>query len=181
MKQGLVAAPPARPGRPLRQLAKGSLPPPHRGATGRRRLRRLAGLFLARAVLGHLGGALARLQDGFVIEDRLVHRGPQSSTFLPFVILRRSAAETGGPSGAKGDLFRQDVGSVGMRDSFALSRAAGFPGLRRADAACRRMTKERAGADRSAQTDSPQPSIRGYARRASGWPGSSPARSRPLF
>jgi len=30
-------------------------------------------------------------------------------------------SETGGPSGAEGDLFRQ-----GVRDSFALSRAAGF-------------------------------------------------------
>jgi len=29
-----------------------------------------------------------------------------------------------------------------LRDRFALSRAAGSPGLRREDAACRRMTKE---------------------------------------
>ena len=46
-------------------------------------------------------------------------------------------SETGGPSGAEGDLCRQ-----GARDSFALSRAAGSPGLRRY-AARRRMTKGR--------------------------------------
>ena len=45
-------------------------------------------------------------------------------------------SETGGPSGAEGELFRQ-----GVRDSFALMRAAGSPGQRREDAACRRMTK----------------------------------------
>ena len=51
-------------------------------------------------------------------------------------------SETGGPSGAEGDLFGQDVGSIGVRNRFALSRAAGSPGLRREDAACRRMTKD---------------------------------------
>jgi len=46
------------------------------------------------------------------------------------------AAQTGGPSGAEGDLFRQ-----GVRDSVALSRAAGFrvslrsPGMTKAEAA----------------------------------------------
>jgi hypothetical protein len=38
-------------------------------------------------------------------------------------------SETGGPSGAEGDLFNRDAGSVFVRDSFALSRAAGSPGL----------------------------------------------------
>jgi hypothetical protein len=49
-------------------------------------------------------------------------------------------SETGGPSGAEGDLFVQAVSSGGALGSFALARAAGSPGLRRF-AACRRMTK----------------------------------------
>jgi hypothetical protein len=43
---------------------------------------------------------------------------PSSSSGKPL------AAQTGGPSGAEGDLFTQTV-----LDSFALSRAAGSPGL----------------------------------------------------
>ena len=48
-----------------------------------------------------------------------------------FVILRRSEAETGGPRGAEGDLFRYDAERSDGRGRFALSRAAGSPGLRR--------------------------------------------------
>lgn len=44
------------------------------------RRQELAGLLLARAVLGRLGGAPQSLQGGFVIKQRLVHRGPQSSS-----------------------------------------------------------------------------------------------------
>jgi hypothetical protein len=42
-----------------------------------------------------------------------------------------SEAETGEPSGAEGDLFRQAVVNSGAPDGFALSRAAGSSGLRR--------------------------------------------------
>ena len=51
-------------------------------------------------------------------------------------------SETGGPSGAEGDLFRQAVVKSGTLDRVALPRAAGSPGLRRS-AACRRMTTAR--------------------------------------
>jgi hypothetical protein len=47
------------------------------------------------------------------------------------VILRRGEAETGGPSGAEGDLFRQAISTRSAPDSFALTRAAGSSGLRR--------------------------------------------------
>ena len=35
-------------------------------------------------------------------------------------------SETGGRSGAEGDLFTHAVSTASLRDSFALSRAAGF-------------------------------------------------------
>ena len=41
------------------------------------------------------------------------------------------AAQTGGPSGAEGDLFSRGEGSSDVRDRFALSRAAASPGRRR--------------------------------------------------
>jgi len=43
------------------------------------RRQELAGLLLAGAMLGHLGGAARGLQRGFVVDQHLVHRGPQSS------------------------------------------------------------------------------------------------------
>jgi hypothetical protein len=55
-----------------------------------------------------------------------------SRAFPPaIVILRRGEAETGGPSGAEGDLFRQAVANGGAPDRVALSRAPGSSGLRR--------------------------------------------------
>ena len=66
-----------------------------------------------------------------------------SPALSSFVILRRSEAETGGPlvilrpiedrtgGGAEGDLFRYDAERSDGRGRFALSRAAGSPGLRR--------------------------------------------------
>ena len=44
------------------------------------RRQEFAGLLLARAVFGHFGGPAQRLQRGFAVEERLFHRGPQSSS-----------------------------------------------------------------------------------------------------
>ena len=84
--------------------------------------------------------------------DRVLKRRAQSFVFvnpdevardLPFLSSSSGErSETGGPSGAGGDLFRQAVVNSGASDRFALSRAAGSPGLRGC-AARRRMTKER--------------------------------------
>jgi len=51
------------------------------------------------------------------------------------------AAEPGDPAAPKA-ICSGRISAAGARDRVALSRAAGSPGLRREDAACRRMTKE---------------------------------------
>jgi hypothetical protein len=91
-------------------------------------------------VLGDPGGAFARLQDGFVIEKRLVHRGAQSSSSLPFVILRAAQRNRGTQRRRRRCVRRTDL-ERRVRDRVLLAQAAGSPGLRREDAACRRMTK----------------------------------------
>ena len=58
------------------------------------------------------GGLLRRalgVQGDEAFEDDFIQ-------LFAFVILRRSEAETGGPSGAEGDLFSRDVGRGGVRD-----------------------------------------------------------------
>jgi hypothetical protein len=104
---------------------------------------------------------MRKLCAGFLLrlEDRLEKRGgvwkggrlsaepdyrfPDCQhSVMAFTALSSSSgerSETGGPSGAEGDLFRQAVGSSSTPYRVALSRAAGSPGLRGC-AACRRMT-----------------------------------------
>jgi hypothetical protein len=80
---------------------------------------------------GHTCGKPRASYDGFSNGARPAATNPRllalESFYRPILRYRHpsasraSAAQIGGPSGAEGDLFRQDV-----RDSFALSRAAGF-------------------------------------------------------